>query len=66
MQVGQPLGAFQTLHFIGVDPATGDAIFEDVNGDGEITADDETIVGSPWPDYTGGFTNTLHATRASI
>ncbi|HEY8258817.1 MAG TPA: TonB-dependent receptor [Gemmatimonadales bacterium] len=59
VQVGQPLGAFQTLHFTGVDPQTGDAIFEDVNGDGAITADDETIVGSPWPDYTGGFTSTF-------
>jgi hypothetical protein len=52
--VGEPLGAFYTLHFTGVDPATGDAIFEDRNHDGEITADDQTIVGSPWPDWTGG------------
>ena len=34
----QPLGAFHTLHFLGVDPATGDAIFEDVDGDGAITS----------------------------
>ena len=33
-EVGQPIGAFYTLNFHGVDPATGDAIFEDVNGDG--------------------------------
>ena len=27
VQVGQPIGAFYTLHFQGVDPATGDAIY---------------------------------------
>jgi hypothetical protein len=59
VQVGEELGAFQTLRFLGVDPQTGNAIFDDVNGDGEITADDETIVGSPWPDFTGGFTSTF-------
>jgi TonB-linked SusC/RagA family outer membrane protein len=59
VQVGYSIGVFQTLHFIGVDPATGEAIFEDVNGDGEITSDDLTIVGNPHPDYTGGFTSTF-------
>jgi TonB-linked SusC/RagA family outer membrane protein len=59
VQVGQPIGAFYTLHFLGVDPATGDAIFEDVNGDGSITADDRTIVGSPFPDYSGGLSSTV-------
>ena len=59
VEVGQPIGAFYTLNFQGVDPATGDAIFEDVNGDGAITADDRTIVGSPHPDYSGGLTSTV-------
>ena len=58
--VGEQLGAFYTLHFTGVDPQTGDAIFEDRNHDGAITADDQTIVGSPWPDWTGGFTSTMN------
>jgi TonB-linked SusC/RagA family outer membrane protein len=57
--VGEPLGAFYTLRFLGVDPQTGDAIFDDRNHDGAITADDQTIVGSPWPDWTGGFTSTF-------
>jgi TonB-linked SusC/RagA family outer membrane protein len=59
VEVGQPLGAFHTLRFKGVDPQTGDAIYDDVNGDGDITADDRVIVGSPHPDYFGGFTNTI-------
>jgi TonB-linked SusC/RagA family outer membrane protein len=57
--VNQPIGAFYTLQFLGVDPATGDAIYKDVNGDGSIDSDDFTIVGSPHPDYTGGLTSTF-------
>ena len=52
VEVGQRLGAFYTLQFLGVDPATGDAIYKDVNGDGSITTEDKTIVGNPWPDFT--------------
>lgn len=59
IDVGHPLGAFYVLHFTGVDPATGDAIFEDVNNDGSINDDDRVYVGSPHPDYWGGFTNQL-------
>jgi TonB-linked SusC/RagA family outer membrane protein len=59
VEVGQPLGAFHTLKYNGVNPQTGDAIYEDVNGDGAITTDDRTIVGSPHPKYFGGFTNRL-------
>jgi TonB-linked SusC/RagA family outer membrane protein len=59
VQVGQPIGAFYTLRFKGVDPQTGDAIYDDINGDGEITTDDRVIVGSPHPDYFGGVSNTL-------
>jgi TonB-linked SusC/RagA family outer membrane protein len=54
---GQPLGEFYMLHFTGVDPQTGDAIFQDVNGDGKIDASDKTYVGSPHPKYYGGFSN---------
>jgi hypothetical protein len=57
--VNQPIGAFYTLRFLGVDPATGDAIYQDVNHDGTISSDDFTIVGSPHPDYTGGLTSTF-------
>jgi len=59
VQVGQPIGAFYTLQFLGVDPATGDAIYKDMNADGSINSEDFTIVGSPHPNYTGGFTSTF-------
>lgn len=33
--------------------------FADINGDGVITADDRTSIGSPFPDFTYGMTNTF-------
>lgn len=59
VEEGEPLGAFYAYKFQGVDPATGDAIYKDLNGDGNITSADRTIVGSPWPDFTGGLTSYL-------
>ncbi len=51
----QPIGAY--FGFIvedRVNPATGDFVRVDVNGDGVITADDQTIIGDPTPDFTYG------------
>jgi TonB-linked SusC/RagA family outer membrane protein len=59
VRLGEPLGAFFTLRFKGVDPATGDAMYDDINGDGATNADDRVVVGNPQPTYWGGFTNTL-------
>ncbi|MCK7590689.1 TonB-dependent receptor [Subsaxibacter sp. CAU 1640] len=33
----------------------GDFKYRDVNGDGEITPDDRTVIGNPTPDFTYGF-----------
>ncbi|HKA60594.1 MAG TPA: TonB-dependent receptor [Gemmatimonadales bacterium] len=66
IEVGHPMGAFYTLHFTGVDPATGDAVFEDVNNDGTINDDDRVYVGSPHPKYWGGFTNQLSYGRFDL
>jgi len=59
VEEGHPLSEFYTLRFLGVDPATGDAIFDDINNDGVIDAADRVFVGSPHPKYWGGFTNNL-------
>ncbi|HEX6040030.1 TonB-dependent receptor [Longimicrobium sp.] len=59
VQVGQPIGAFYTVKFLGVDPRTGDAIYEDLDDNGRIGSGDRQIVGSPHPDWTGGLANTL-------
>ncbi len=64
--VGHPLGEFHAYKFLGVDPATGDAMYEDRNNDGFITTEDKTFVGNPWPDYTGGLTTTLSWKRFDL
>ena len=56
---GEPLGTFWGLEFLGVDPATGDALYDDTNLDGQITADDAKILGNAQPDFIGGITNNL-------
>ncbi len=53
----QPLGTFWGLKFLGVDPATGNAIYDDVNGDGHITSDDGQVIGNAQPIFYGGITN---------
>ena len=54
---GQPLGTFWGLKFLGVDPATGNAIYDDKNGDGTITSADGQVIGNAQPKLIGGFTN---------
>ncbi|MCX6219171.1 TonB-dependent receptor [Spirosoma sp.] len=54
---GQPLGTFWGLKFLGVDPATGDAIYDDKNGDGRITPADGQVIGNAQPKVYGGLTN---------
>ena len=54
---GQPLGTFWGLKFLGVDPATGDAIYDDKNGDGKITPDDGQVIGNAQAKLYGGLTN---------
>ncbi|MFC3417306.1 SusC/RagA family TonB-linked outer membrane protein [Algoriphagus hitonicola] len=67
-QVGQSLSAFFGYKQIGLfqsaedvashadqqGAAPGRLKFEDINGDGVITPDDRTFLGSPVPDFTGG------------
>ena len=40
---GYPINSFYLVNFLGVDPATGQSIFEDHNGDGQITG-----ITGPW------------------
>ncbi|SFB84224.1 TonB-linked outer membrane protein, SusC/RagA family [Zunongwangia mangrovi] len=53
LNAGAPDGEYQPAY--GLNPiAPGDRRFEDINGDGEITAEDREIIGSPIPDLYGG------------
>ncbi|QNL22154.1 TonB-dependent receptor [Hyphobacterium sp. CCMP332] len=67
--VGEPIGYFYGYNIVGVfqnqdqlnstpslsQQGVGDFIYEDVNGDGEITPDDRTIIGTWIPDFVYGF-----------
>lgn len=57
--VGRPLGSFYGYVCDGVDPETGNLIYEDTNGDGVVTSSDRTYIGNPNPDFTFGMTNTF-------
>ncbi|MBL7697461.1 MAG: TonB-dependent receptor [Chitinophagaceae bacterium] len=50
--------------FPGLKP--GDMKFRDLNNDGKITADDRDFIGSPWPKFYGGFTNTLNIKNLTL
>ncbi len=58
-QEGQPLGLFYGYISDGVDPATGDMIYRDLDGDKALSDGDKTIIGNSNPKYTFGLTNTL-------
>ncbi len=57
----QPAGVFYLRKYVGVDPESGQALYD--NGDGGTTTNWEAaprqIVGNPNPGYFGGLTNTV-------
>ncbi len=54
---GQPLGTFFGFISQGVDPATGDIKYADLDNSGTVNADDQTIIGNANPDFSFGLTN---------
>ncbi|WP_127025065.1 SusC/RagA family TonB-linked outer membrane protein [Flagellimonas beolgyonensis] len=58
--VGQPLNILKLYHSLGVDPETGIHQFEDFNGDGTISSnDDRQVIKDLNPKYYGGLSNTI-------
>ena len=55
---GYPVYYFRGYKFAGVDPATGNPTFVDLNNDGQITTDDMTNIGDAIPSVTYGITLT--------
>jgi len=55
---GYPAWHFYGYKFKGIDPATGDALFEDLDGSGDITQADKTDLGSGIPKVNYGITLT--------
>lgn len=58
-EAGYPMYSFWLYKQLYVDPTTGDAVFEDVNEDGNITVADRQILGDANPKFFGGLTNSL-------
>jgi len=56
---GEPLGSFWGLNYLGVNPATGNAMYEDRNKDGVINNADAMVIGNAQPRFIGGITNRL-------
>ncbi|TZF82319.1 TonB-dependent receptor [Pedobacter sp. BS3] len=59
LKQGSPLYSYWLYKQLGVDPNTGDAIFDDYSHDGQITVDDRQILGSTWPKFFGGISNSF-------
>lgn len=69
LKIGESLGAFYGYKYRGIHQGpdgsdelqpgarTGDALFEDVNGDGSFSEDDKAIIGQGIPQYMFGFNN---------
>jgi TonB-dependent starch-binding outer membrane protein SusC len=66
IKVGQPVGTFWGVKYTGVDPETGDAMFDDLDGNGEIDNNDAQIIGRAFPTVYGGLNTTLNYKRLDI
>lgn len=60
VQEGEPIGIFFGYRCLGVDPTTGNLVYDDIDGDKTITANDRTKIGNPNPDFILGLTNTFN------
>ncbi|WP_321373183.1 TonB-dependent receptor [uncultured Draconibacterium sp.] len=58
-EVGYPIWYMRGYEYLGVDPADGSPIFNDLNTDGIINDADKTMIGSAIPDFTYGLTINL-------
>lgn len=55
---GYPVYYFRGYKYEDVDPATGEPVFEDIDGDGTVNENDKTYIGDAIPDFTYGITLT--------
>lgn len=66
LEEGKPMYSFWLYKQLYVDPATGNAVYDDVDADHKITVADRQIVGNAWPDFTGGLRNSLRYRRVDL
>lgn len=58
VESGNPIGVWRGYNFTGVG-TDGKPVYEDRNADGNITAEDYTIIGNPNPKFTWGLNSSL-------
>ena len=58
-EIGKSLGIRKLYHYIGIDLDTGKYVFEDVNGDGVVNYEDQTIIVDISRELYGGWSNNL-------
>jgi len=63
---GLPLGSLYGYVSDGVDPATGDLIYRDLNENGIFDPGDRTVIGNAQPKYIFGITNTFKYKRFDL
>ncbi|MBA4317399.1 MAG: TonB-dependent receptor [Flavobacterium sp.] len=54
---GEPLGTFYGFISEGVDPATGNIKYKDLDASGDLSDGDKTIIGNANPDFSWGLAN---------
>jgi TonB-linked SusC/RagA family outer membrane protein len=63
LKPGLALGTYYGYISDGVDPATGDIMYRDIDDNGIINPDDRTVIGNGQPDFIYGLTNNLSYKR---
>jgi TonB-dependent starch-binding outer membrane protein SusC len=66
VKVGYPVGTFWGVKYEGVDPETGDALFDDLDGNGVIDNDDAQIIGRAFPKVFGGVSTDFKYKRFDV
>ncbi len=62
IRTGETVGSWYTMEYAGVDPANGDALFRDSEGNvsnAYPAGTERQIFGNPLPDFSGGITTTF-------
>lgn len=60
LRQGYPINSFFLYKQLYVDPQTGNAVYEDVDGNGVVNYADRQILGNTEPNFIGGLTNTFN------
>ncbi|MCC5921979.1 MAG: TonB-dependent receptor [Cyclobacteriaceae bacterium] len=65
---GHPLGAHFLVEYAGVDPANGDALFFDLEGNvtNQHSLANRQVLGNPFPEWFGGFNNNFQYKNWSL